>query len=292
MTPVLLIVDSRWLEAVPGTLHDLVARLVRLGLGQGAAETYLHLLIHGAIQPGALALAIRASRGEAYRRLQALAKMGLATASQERPITYRPAEPAAVFDILERSLAMRADEVEKVRAELQPCLEVFAGAGAATAGQTFRYLVGRPAFDDEVRQMLDRARDEVLILDTHPAGPVLAEQAGVWTHLRRLADRGIRFQVLWQDTAAARRCEAGRVRVLPPGKPMRFLIVDRSSMLVCIAIDPSDSPDAPLEKSMATSAPGFLAAHVALFERLWKRGDDVGLELRSTVHEPAAGAGR
>lgn len=263
-------------------LEDVSERLVAMGLDAEAAETYLRLLMRGPIRAREFALLQRVSRSGAYRRLERLVDMGLATAGTDRPVIYEAADPATLFQVLHGIIASHAEEVEQAMLELEPLAAVFAKTGTHD-GRTFRHLIGRKACNEELHRMLDGVTNEVLWVDTNPT-IAWVEQMAFWTRLQQLAHAGVRQQVVIVDGSTLPSGAARiPVKILPPSDTMRFVIIDRKSTLVCITNDESTSGHAPLEQCLSTSASGLVAAQLMLFERLWAESDQIDRELPPRV---------
>lgn len=256
-------------------------RLVALGLDADVAEAYLRLLMQGPARPAAFSKMQGFSRSGAYRHLERLAELGLANASQDRPVVYEAAEPAILFKVLEGMNASRANAIDQAKSDLESVLAAF--PLDAQDGRTFRHLVGRTACNEELHRFLDRAIHEVLMVDTSPSTGC-AQPIDLWPRLQRQALAGFRQKVVVADGSVLPSAPAHfPVRKLAAAGVMRFLIVDGQSTFLCITDEEQASGHGPLEECLATSAPGLVEAQLELFARLWAEGTPVARELPATV---------
>ncbi|WP_420708914.1 LuxR C-terminal-related transcriptional regulator [Streptomyces sp. NRRL S-378] len=219
--------------------------------------------------------------------LEHLLDMGLLQPSRDRSGTLRAVSPDIGFEII-----LRRHEAELLDRQRQIILgkEIAARTVAAFAQEHDPFdaepgerLLGLDAIQQRLESLTRDLRDECLAIE--PGGAQSQASLDAARPLDENAlDRGIRFLTIYQDTARndpATHAHArwiiergGQVRT-SPATPPRMIVFDRRTAIV--PIDPSHTR----KGALCTTAPGIVAALVALFEQTWENAVHLDTDPRS-----------
>jgi len=251
---------------------DIVDQLMELELDRELVEVYARLLQIGPSKASDVARAIRVNRTDAYRRLHRLAQEGLVAATLTRPARYEAVAPERFFDVLESRFQRRLEQVRRLRNELGPSMEALLRREPEPSPKSvFRITQGRRAVQDHVVRLVQDAREEALLINTHASEQALAHDLGA---LALLGDGAAAWRAVVADGRMAASLADGlpaeRIRVLSTPEAIRLLIVDRQQMLQGAVVDPSSRPASAEDVALWTDAPALVASQRLLFERLWQ----------------------
>ncbi|MGQ0537032.1 MAG: TrmB family transcriptional regulator [Methanobacteriota archaeon] len=264
-------------------VRDVVQRLVDVGLEETEAAAYVELYRSGPVGASELARAIGAKRAEGYRVLERLVKRGLVTQRLGRPMLFEAVPAPRAFERLRAAADERQRAIERAAEDLAPVLATLSqGARPGPARNTFRILQGRREIYRTVLRMFEEARWEVKELNVHPAGLALDASAGAWDALISRAKAGVAVRTLLhadpQDAERAREARnvpTMKIRHLPSGQAMRFVVVDGKELVIWVVSDPSPRLSAEGDVAIWSDAPGFVSTQSTLFESLWADGKEM-----------------
>lgn len=266
-------------EVMPGptTLDKIQDRMVDLGIPVDLVNSYVQLLGAGPCKVAQLAKAMEVSRPEAYRRLERLSDEGFATATLGRPVRYAAASPQEVFDVLEERHVRRLAALKDARRDLEPPLRALARQVSPPNGSNrFRIIHGRTNAHDTLHRLLNEAKQEAWVVNTHEAAAELKHSAGLVATMRRRAEEGLGLRLAVRDNGsvhdrllALSRLPKADVRILDMERLFRFTLVDQKHLVLFAYPDPSPMVRADGEVALLTEASGLIEAQSALFECLW-----------------------
>lgn len=124
-----------------------------IGLTKVQAAAYQALVQKGASGAPAISVAIGESRSNAYKVLDRLCELGLATKNQMgKKVTYYPASPAALEQLLQREAALTNLRGRKLRAAMPDLMSAFL---ASTEQPTIRFFQGvegiKQIYEDQLK---------------------------------------------------------------------------------------------------------------------------------------------
>lgn len=259
---------------------DLVERLVALGLDEREAKLYLHLLLGGPSRASDAASATRLKRTETYRALDVLMRRGFVTAHLAKPIVYEANAPDAVFGDILATHEQRRNDIERLREQVAHAVAEARRQGGHEAGKHgYKILQGRRAILHQVETMLRHAEVDVAVASTILAGPTFVSQNRAWSALVKRARGGLPIRLLVRETEAldAGLADMGEgrnaeTRLFLPEKPIRFVIVDRSEVVILLVNDPAEGVEGRDDVAMWTNAQDFVHAQLLLYDALWREG--------------------
>ncbi|MFI1393615.1 helix-turn-helix domain-containing protein [Streptomyces sp. NPDC020681] len=211
--------------------------------------------------------------GETEAVLSALERKGLASSVGGTPRRFTATPPDVA---LLPQLRQRADALEQARVAVGDLVETYrSNTRRRDAGQLIEVITGAEALRQNLRQVQDNARHELLWFCkaqyvAMPSGSNSAE-------FDALA-RGVRYRVLYEQAFfddpgsvdnVAKAVIAGEVARAVPQLPLRLAVADRT-VAVCPLVPggPGGSQEEPTAALVRGSS--LLDALVALFERYWE----------------------
>lgn len=257
---------------------ELAEKLTDVGLHPDSAEVYVRLLQRGPAKAGTVAKGVDFSRSKTYRVLGELVDQGLAVASLESPTVYEARSP-------ERYLATRLKHLEHERArltKLRDGVEVHVARlvreSAADRDPHWKRVQGRPAIYGVLQRLLVEATESIRVLSNHGitthAAPVTED---AWRTAMTRAREGLVVEALVRDVDGLRArhpmdvADAGvALRPLKVDRRIHLALVDDREILVWVHMDPSHASDAKGDVAIWSNAPGLVATHLELFDRLWR----------------------
>jgi DNA-binding CsgD family transcriptional regulator/predicted DNA-binding transcriptional regulator len=244
-----------------------------IGFGAGQERVYLALvhLYEGSVSE----VAEEAGLGRAAVRdtLATLVELGLATASESRPVRYTAVPPDSAIEALVRQ---REAELHDVRLRAGHLTRSFtAGSRFARPDELVETVLGRDAVSRRWNELQAGAKSEVRILDRPPyAGSPDGERVSNEAALPRLVS-GVRYRVVYDQAvlslpgiAAELRhsMTAGEQSKVAINVPMKMGIFDDAFAIVPLLRD----GDRSVSGSYVVAASPLLDALVALFESVWE----------------------
>lgn len=220
---------------------------------------------------------------------------GLVKASLAQPTVYTPITPAEMFDRILARWQEGAERTEASRARLlEPLKELEDESCRAAPGPSWRVVQGRAEVLEAIRDVIDRATEEVLAVSTHPVSTRFDPPVRrVWDRAVERSRDGVRFQGLFHlDAGSLEVIEPWtsatfRVRHLASDRSVRFVVADRHEILTVLLSDPGEDIDVDEDAALHTTAADAVSTHVLLFERLWPEA--APLEDAGTAPRPGGG---
>ncbi|GAA0274474.1 helix-turn-helix domain-containing protein [Streptomyces polychromogenes] len=247
-----------------------------LGLDRTQEAVYRSLLAGSAEGVEDLASRLGISTGDVGACLEHLLDMGLLQPSRDRSGTLRAVSPEIGFDIIlhrhEAELLHRQRQISLGREIAARTVAALAREPGPADTEVGERLIGLDAIQRRLETLTRGLRGECLAIE--PGGAQSQASLDAARPLDESAlDRGVRFLTIYQDTARndpatlahARwiNDRGGQVRT-SPATPPRLIVFDRRTAIV--PIDPSHTR----KGALCTTAPGIVAALVALFEQTWE----------------------
>ncbi|MCI4351327.1 MAG: hypothetical protein L3K15_07430 [Thermoplasmata archaeon] len=262
-----------------GTMEwpELLASIQRFGLHEREAALYLALLRQGRATARELAQETGLDRVLGYRMLDAMRARGIVEITAERPRRYAAVPPQAFFErsLRDRRTALSLDET--LAKELTERLPQLVAEGPADAPR-FQLLTGTSVLYAYLREMMDRAKEDIAVLVTSRA---LRESVRFGTHggLLRFLHAGGRFRLvveadprihllLKRFAPVARRFRSAELRQASP-QPIRLTIIDRSEALLFLVPEPGGRHGEPV--GVWTDNPEFVQGQLLVFNTMWEK---------------------
>jgi sugar-specific transcriptional regulator TrmB len=261
--------------------RDLLTAMSRFGIAEREAKLYLLLLSRGRATARDLTRESNVDRVLTYRTLDAMRARGLVQVTAERPRRYVPLPPRVLF---ERSLVERRRALEEDAALAHQLSERLPELTAAVTegAPRFQVITGASAIYPHLREMVRRAKEEVLAMITSKGLRESAQQ-GLYSQLPSLGRGGGQIRILVEPNPRVanllrrymriqRKFPNTEVRSIDPQRA-RLTIVDRREALVFLVPDPG-VPGVE-EIAVWTDTPDFVKAQLANFRALWDRATPV-----------------
>ena len=263
--------------------HDLVERLVALGLDEREAKLYLHLALGGPSRASDAATATRLKRTETYRALEGLMRRGFVTAHLAKPVVYEANSPDAVFGDLLASHEQRRADIERVREQVTDAVATARTRADRDSGRHgYKIIQGRRAILHHVETMFRHAEHHASLASTTLSTASITSQNRAWQTLVRRGKEGLPIRLLIRDTpgmaggvAPVHDAPNVRMRTFDPARPVRFVVVDGREVVCWLVNDPTPGIEGRDDVAMWTNAPDFIHAQEHLFEALWREGRDL-----------------
>ncbi|MDX3854852.1 helix-turn-helix transcriptional regulator [Streptomyces sp. AK02-01A] len=223
------------------------------------------------------------------RSLQSLIRLGLATRSGGRPVTYVVVSPDSG---LETVLRERERALNDVRPHIKTLMDLYrAGTRFAYPGELVEVVSGRDDVNHRWAQMQRDTRTQIRGFDRPPyAAP---EEHTEPNHIELdLLRRGLRYRVIYDNTvlalpgwledvtAGVRQGEQARIA---PDLPMKLAISDDRLAIIPL-LRPDDSA---VTASYLIHPSPLLDALIALFEAFWERSVPVRLPMPRATGDTA-----
>lgn len=266
------------MRAAPGSIRweDLLAAMGRFGFTQREARLYLLLLRRGRATARDITRDARMDRVLAYRTLDAMRGRGLVQTTAERPRRYVPIGPKVLFErsLFERRRALEEDaELARTLSERLPELTEEVADGTPR----FQVLTGASSIYPQLREMVDKAREELLVMVT-PRALRESARVGVQDGIPRLLRAGGSFRLLVEPDPRLGNLlrRFARLRTSQPRAQLRGIapqrarvtIIDRREALVFLV--PEARASDVDEVAVWTDHRDFVQAQLAYFEAIWK----------------------
>ncbi len=242
--------------------------LERLGVPADDDRVYLVLLE----DPGLTRIELAERSGLSYRAIQralaGFAELGVVSRLAGRPARYVAAAPDTAVEML---LGRQQQAAALARAEAQTLLETIPAARLRRREDQLEIVTGRQAVASRIRQLVDTAADELLVLDQPPLACAPGPN-GDWSSLVR---RGVRTRRVYAPEAieqpdageesSERAFGAEQVRICED-LPAKLVIADRA-----VAMLPFTDEGSGVDSALVVCSSTLLVALVHLFELLWQR---------------------
>lgn len=270
-------------------LEEIIARLERVGLDEERAHVYVRLLQNGPSKVSQLKAFVETSRTKLYRVLDDLSERGIVTKSLERPTIYEAVDPEELFDAAVRSVEDQRADLEETRDELLGPLEQLADDSVEHELYRWQLLEGAARIYGTIQDLLQRAERSIHVATNHELSradlPVVADMHRV---LRRRANQ-VDARVLASPVETAFSVAAGpppaspvQARKLAHDRVVHFVIVDGTELVTWSRL--SDGwTSGPEDVALWTEAPGLVAVHELLFDRLWREASPIEGQAASAV---------
>ncbi len=262
----------------PTALPEIAEALQVVGLAQGEARTYLHLLRLGPSKVSRLAPYLDVSRSKVYQLLDDLAQKGFVSKTPERPTVYHPVAPDEAFEIGRETLTRRSQRLETVRSETLATLERLHRVDTDAEPTVWNKIETAPKIYEVIQRVVGRAERSVWVASNHeptlsPGLPFVEE---AWSVARKKLQKGTEVrallgpnQAVFEHAPAWLLSETSRVRVLEIEETLHFLVADRREVVFWVEPEPARSIGAGENIAVQTDAESPVATHALLFERLW-----------------------
>jgi sugar-specific transcriptional regulator TrmB/DNA-binding CsgD family transcriptional regulator len=241
--------------------------LESLGVPADDDRVYLVLLADPGLTRSELAERSGLGGQTVQRALARFAELGVVSRLAGRPVRYLAVAPDTAVEVL---LARQHQAAAVARAEAQTLLETMPAARLRRDEDQLEIVAGRQAIGARVRQLLDTAAEELLVLDPPPIA--CAPANGDWPGLLR---RGVRSRRVYEPTAIEHLAEdeeaAGaafgveQVRICDQ-LPTKLLIADQAVAMIPF----TDEGATIVDSALVVRSPTLLVALVRLFELLWQ----------------------
>lgn len=255
---------------------DTVGRI--LDLTGTEAAIYVRLCLAGPAKAGDLAASLKLHRNEVYRAASRLVARGLAELTLERPARYAAFAPETVFDSEITQRLQAVEELKHARDSISPLLTQLQVDAGPAPRSTYKVVQGRAEIYALRDRLIASATSSIDWATTFPASLTLTDMTGGLDAMRKLADAGVDVRMLLRAPPHAlpklkpfEGHEHVGMRVAPVEQTVRFLIVNKTELLMWVVNDPSESLHARDEVAIHTTARGFVEAEAMFFDQLWSR---------------------
>ncbi|MET9296765.1 LuxR C-terminal-related transcriptional regulator [Streptomyces sp. NPDC003077] len=266
-----------------------------LGLDTATESVYRGLLRYPNAGVSDLSVRLDLSEQRIRAALDQLVDMELLQSSREDPDLLRVVNPEVGLELLLRrqecELARRQEALARGKEAVARTVAEFAALRPDSDVDVAERLVGLDAIQGRLETLARDLSEECLAIN--PGG---AQSQSSLDASRPLDEdalrRGVTLRTLYQDSARndpptlayARWLDehGGEVRTTPV-VPLRLLVFDRR--IAVVPIDPANSR----RGALCTSAPGIVAALVALFDQIWEKASPLDSDSRGrpTDDDPA-----
>lgn len=267
--------------------------LDQLGLTSTERRAYRFLLENGASTPTQIADATGQSRGRIYETLRLLVERGLAREEPSRPIRYLHVPPADVVAVALADAQRRGYALREAYAGLARVAKAPAAMHPFVKASDIVVLSGRPAVHAEMKRLISRARELVLLEGRPSFARRLEKSPDLVAALKDARRRGARVEVhtgaeLDVDvrTLLETRIGAGAMRS-SPSPPVLVTLITESAALVVAPQPDDDDPAKGDDLGHRTEGPAIAATLRARFVSHAASGQ----EAETVASGPAAFAG-
>lgn len=250
--------------------------LEAVGIAPEEETAYRELLQHPESTVAELAHRLSDCEDRVSGRVRRLEELGLVSRSAEQPGRLRPVRPDVAVDVL---VSRRRAELDRAQAAARDLVGEMKTPERLRPESVVEVLVGRSAIATRFAQLLQTAREEVLVLDRPPYVSNYAESdAAVHT---RLAD-GVRVYGIYSGESletgpgteeAYRAAEAGERSRLHADVPMKLVVSDRAVALLPLSLEE------PGESALVIHSSALLDALRQMFWLLWEQAVPIVPEL-------------
>lgn len=253
-----------------------------VGLSPVEAQVYFAMLKVPSTDVAALATQVTLTHEQVLDTLRGLEDRGLVSRAAGHDARFIAAAPDLAFGPV---VAERETQLEAARAALSELSTAHRAARAQNASELVEVVSGEAAIRERLRQMLHRARHEVLALTKPPyAEPVNDPELD-------LLARGIKVRSLYGREALERADDVATIqghiaageRARVTGQvPVKLVVVDAG--LAMLPLAGGDGRDA-VAGALLVYPSGLLDSLVALFETLWALGTPFGEAGQGSPHD-------
>lgn len=266
-------------------VDDLAARLSILDLSEDEAQLYARLLQVGPSKAGTLSAYVSLSRSSLYRILDDLARRGIVSKSMDRPTIYAAEDPEAIIEERVREMQRRREELDKlyettlVPLKQQGTVEQSCG----TSPHRWTQVEGVARIYEVTQTIANRAQRRIWVASNDALSFKLDLPAieNAWKIATGRARQGVQTRFLMDF-------HSDRSSIIPDWVPtdpieLRHLETDRcihfvigdDEILLWARTTPQSQTEGQEPIALWTNAPGVLATHTLLFQRLWPQGEPV-----------------
>ncbi|MEM3852470.1 MAG: helix-turn-helix domain-containing protein [Methanomassiliicoccales archaeon] len=249
-------------------LNEIVTALTSLGMSRYEALLFAVLCGSEAATAGELSAETGVNRMQAYRSLQRLEKRGLVHMVLVRPRRYSVISPA---EAVENILSENAERLRDAEAVMRKFIASLPRKKEKMERNLLRIIGSRSSIYKEMKRMIDRSREEVLVFTTGK-GLLRAYQKGVNEVLLHAIHRGVRCRMIADINVRNFSLMTAVSKYIPlkhlERQRARFIIFDRSAM-VAFLIQDENSVKGKAETALVTDSADFVNAHLLFFEHAW-----------------------
>lgn len=260
---------------------DIVNEMQALGMGEDEAAVYLRLLQVGPSKVSQLADYVDMSRSSLYRVLDGLVEEGFVSKSLDRPTVYSPEDPETIFEIGSQQLERKLDRLNRVQDRvLDPLRELAGDQGLEEDPHHWKRLEGASRIYEIISKRAQEAEERIEVVSNHALceRTDIAAVESAWQELAAQGSQGVTVHLLlgFDDPAASvpdsvvDACE--QLRRFEEDRTLHFLLFDREE-LVLVLRPKNRVTETDEEMAVWTNAPGLLATHALLVDRLWPDAD-------------------
>jgi len=170
------------------TQDEFTDRLIRFGLSEKEAQTYLHLLKYGPKTPSPLAKSLHTYREDVHRTLTSLIDKGMVRPSLDSPTTYAAVDLEAALESALKKHESELREMEARKFELQELAKQHRFRASDEVG-TFKILKSIKDIVSSAIPIISSIEQEFLWI-APKEGLQLASMFGINDVVRELSERG------------------------------------------------------------------------------------------------------
>ncbi len=259
----------------------LYADLASCGLTQNQSRIYLCLLLTGPAPARSISRALGLHRVDVYRRLHELEELGLLETYVDSPKKYIALNPTEAASVLVRrheeklaKLRQRSHDVFKRLAAIQNSLSQ---RSQSLPGQfhdsTYRFVVGRKRYYDEVKDLVRNAKREVLRISS-AGGLIRTFLSGLQNDYAIAKSRGVEIMMISEiddrnRNYARKLSHIVKLRRLDNLR-LRFTVIDRSISIISARFDvDADTLESPQDRYIILDNAELSEALYQVFEHMW-----------------------
>jgi DNA-binding CsgD family transcriptional regulator len=238
--------------------------LERLGVPADDNQVYLALLRNPGLTRADVTEKAGIGDGPARRALARLTELGVVSRLAGRPARYLAAAPDTAVEVV---LARYRQAAALARAEAELLLAAPPSADSLRGDDRLEFVAGPLAVRARLRQVLDTAERELLVLDRLPGAGAPDSGGDDWPDPGRRGVRGRRIcsPDAWTRLGGARGGSGGTQVRIHDRLPTELVIADRA-----VALLPFTASSAGADGVLVVRSPHLLDALVLLFEMLWE----------------------
>jgi len=238
--------------------------LERLGVPADDNQVYLALLRSPGLTRADVTEKAGIGDGPARRALARLTELGVVSRLAGRPARYLAAAPDTAVEVV---LARYRQAAALARAEAELLFAAPPSADPLRGDDLLEFVAGPLAVRARLRQVLDTAERELLVLDRLPGSGAPDSGGDDWPDPGRRGVRGRRIcsPDAWTRLGGARGGSGGTQVRIHDRLPTELVIADRA-----VALLPFAASSAGADGVLVVRSPHLLDALVLLFEMLWE----------------------